>query len=87
MMEVLSVSPDGNRFVFAGRLAQGQWNLGLFDSGTGELRHSLNTKFRVTEARFNTKGNRLYVAGAASQAKPKEGEWPDFGRLKIFDIT
>ena len=87
LMESLNVDSNFSRFVMAGRLAQGQWNTALFDLNSGALLHSLDTKMRTTKALFTNKGTQLILCGATSQKGPKEGVWPDFGRIHLYDLT
>jgi WD40 repeat protein len=87
LMETLAIDPENNRFVMAGRLAQGQWNTALFDLKTGELLHSLDTKMRTTQALFTEHGTQLILCGATSQKGPKEGNWPNYGRIHRYQLT
>ena len=86
LMEVVRFRPDSSIFVMAGRLAQGKWNTALFESASGRLLHSLDTKMRVTDAAWLNKGAQLALAGATSQEKKKDGKCPDFGHIKLFDV-
>lgn len=86
LMEALTFHPSGKFFVMAGRLAQGQWNIGIFDSISGELLHSINNKWRVTSLGFDDDGNHLIVGGARSQDGKKDGKWRDFGALEVYTI-
>ncbi len=86
LMEVLSFHPSAAMFVMAGRLAQGTWNTAVFDSATGRLLHSLDTKMRVTDAAWLNGGTKLALACATSQGKKKDGRCPDFGHIKLFDL-
>ena len=86
LMETLTIDPHNERFVMAGRLAQGQWNTAIFDTNTGTLLHSLNTKMRTTKALFTNKGDQLILCGAGSQKAPKNGKWPDFGKTHIYQL-
>ena len=83
LMESLAFHPAGDRFVMAGRLAQGKWNTALFDGG-GKLVHSLDTKMRVTDTIFSADGGELLLAGAVGQERKKNGQCPPFGRLKLY---
>jgi WD40 repeat protein len=85
LMETLAAHPRGGEFVMAGRLAQGKWNVALFD-GQGALAQSLDTKSRVTRAVWSRDGGRLFLAGALSQDKKKEPgkPLPDHGRLHVY---
>jgi hypothetical protein len=70
----------------AGRQAQGTWNLALFSAADGSLVTSLDTKQRITQARFTADGSRLVLAGALSQQGPKQGQWPDWGRVQVYSV-
>ena len=86
LMEVVRFHPDHKVFLMAGRLAQGKWNTALFDSATGRLLHSLDTKMRVTDAAWLNGGAQLALAGATTQERKKDGRYPDFGHIKLFDV-
>jgi WD40 repeat protein len=87
LMEALAFHPSGGWFVMAGRLFKGKGNLFLFDAETGHVFHTLDTKHRVTRAVFDRAGQRLFLAGAAGQEKPKEGKHPAFGRIGIYEVS
>jgi WD40 repeat protein len=84
LMETLAWHPAGRRFVMAGRLAQGKWNLAAFDATNGELVASLDTKMRIAEAAFSADGQRLLLGSAVGQGKPEQGKRPDFGRIAVY---
>jgi WD40 repeat protein len=84
LMETLVFHPNGRSFLMAGRLAQGKWNLAFFDRDSGKALHSADTKMRVTDATFSVHGTRLLLAGAVGQGNKKDGKYPEFGRLKIY---
>lgn len=86
LMEALRFHPDGKLFVMAGRLAQGKWNAALFETATGALLHSLDTKMRITDALWLEGGKQLVLVGATGQDKKKDGRSPDFGHLKLFSL-
>lgn len=86
LMETLAVHPDGEYFVMAGRLRGGAWNAGFFDLESGRLIHSVKTECRITKAVFSTDGQRLYLAGTQGQPGPKDGGFPSFGRLDVFEL-
>ncbi len=86
LMEILRFHPDQKLFVMAGRLAQGKWNTALFDNASGHLLHSLDTKMRVTDAVWLKNGTQLALAGMTSQGKKKDGKYPEFGHIKLFDL-
>jgi WD40 repeat protein len=85
--EAIAFHPSGKYFVMAGRLAQGKWNTGFFDEPGGDLIHSLDTKARLTRIRFNPDGSRMFLAGGVAQPKAKDGNYPDFGRILVYDIA
>jgi hypothetical protein len=85
--ESLAFHPSRAHFVMAGRLAQGKWNTGFFDAKTGALVHSLDAKGRLTKAAFNGTGDRMYLAGTVGQEKKKDGQFPEFGRIKIYRVN
>ena len=87
LMETLNYSPDGARFVMAGRMAQGKWNAAVFDSESGNLIQSIDSKSRVTTARFSADGDRLYLAGAKTQEVKKGGESPDYGKVTVYQVN
>ena len=87
-METLAVHPSGRYFVMGGRIAKGNWNVAFFDLKTGAIRHSLSTKTRVTKAVFSDDGRSLFLAGCVGQPKKKkDGQWPAFGRILIYDLS
>jgi WD40 repeat protein len=86
LMETLAWAPDGAHFVMAGRQAQGTWNLALFSAADGSLVTSLDTKQRITQARFTADGQRLVLGGAQSQPGPKDGQWPAWGRVQVYSV-
>jgi len=85
--ETLAFHPSGKFFVMAGRLAQGKWNTGFFDEKTGALIDSLDAKARLTKARFNADGTQLFLAGGIGQPKAKDGNYPPFGRIFLYNIA
>lgn len=88
LMESLRFHPNGKLFLMAGRLAQGKWSVGLFDSASGRLLHSLDARMRVCDTAWLNGGTRLALGGATSQEKAtKDGRYPDFGHIRIYDLT
>ena len=87
LMETIELHPTQPVFLMAGRMAQGKWNAAFFDSATGKLIHSLDTKMRVTDAAFSADGGRVFLAGAVGQQKRKDGKYPEFGRIKVYQCT
>lgn len=86
LMEALVWHPDGKSFLMAGRQAQGTWNAALFAAAGGSLIHSVDTKKRITQARFGSDGKKLILAGATGQGEPKDGKWPTWGRIQVYDV-
>jgi WD40 repeat protein len=86
LMETVSFHPDGKQFLMGGRLAQGKWNVALFESGSGKLAHSLDTKMRVTGAAFTDGGAGLILGGATGQEKKGDAKKLGFGRVKIYRL-
>lgn len=84
LMETVAWHPDGTHFVMAGRQAQGTWNAALFSAADGGLVHSIDTKKRITQARFAADGGTLVLAGANGQPQRKDGVWPPWGRLQVY---
>jgi len=86
LMEALSWHPDGKHFVMAGKQAQGTWNAALFNSVDGNLVASIDTKKRITQARFTTSGDWLILAGAMGQPQRKNNVWPAWGKLQVYQV-
>ena len=86
LMESVAWHPDGSHFVMAGRQAQGTWNAALFSAADGALVHSLDTKKRITHARFTADGRSLILAGANGQPQRKDGVWPAWGRVQVYRV-
>jgi WD40 repeat protein len=86
LMEALAWHPDGKHFVMAGKQAQGTWNAAVFNSADGNLVTSIDTKKRITHAHFAQDGNWLILAGANGQPQPKDGVWPPWGRLQVYQV-
>jgi hypothetical protein len=87
LMETLAIHPSGRFFLMAGRLRGGAWNAGFFDLESGRLVHSLKTGYRITEGLFSRDGRRLYLAGTRGQPRNKDGNFPPFGRIDVYDLT
>ena len=88
LMETLSVHPDGNRFVMGGRLRGGDWNVAMFELESGNRIATLKTGYRVTQATFSTDGSKLILVGTQGQPnKTKEGSYPKFGRIEVYDLA
>lgn len=88
LMEALAWHPQGHCFVMAGRQAQGTWNMAVFAAEDGKLLHSLDTKKRITQARFTADGCCLFLAGAIGQpSRNEKGEWPDYGRVQAWRMV
>ncbi|MGV3772533.1 MAG: WD40 repeat domain-containing protein [Verrucomicrobiales bacterium] len=86
LMEALAWRPDGKHFVMAGKQAQGSWNAALFKAEDGSIEHSIDTKNRITQARFSENGAFLFLACANGQPQRKDGNWPSWGRLKVYRV-
>jgi WD40 repeat protein len=86
LMEALAWHPNGKHFVMAGRQAQGTWNAAVFNSADGNLATSMDTKKRITHARFIQDSDWLILAGANGQPQRKNGAWPPWGRLQIYQF-
>ncbi len=87
LMETLRFHPDQKTFVMAGRMAVGKWNAALFDSASGQMLHTADTKMRVTDAAWLHNGTQLALCGMTGQGKKtKEGTYPEFGHIKLFDF-
>ena len=87
LMETVAWQPGGQYFVMAGRQAQGTWNAALFSATDGSLVHSLDTKKRITHARFTTDGQTLIISGANGQPQRKDGVWPSWGKLQTYRVV
>ncbi len=87
LMEALTFHPSEKFFVMAGRLFQGQWNIAFFDAATGKNLRSFDAKHRITDLRFTQDGSRLLLAKAKAQEKKKDGKWPDFGLVEIYQVS
>ena len=85
-MESVAWHPEGRHFVMAGRQAQGTWNAALFGAEDGGLVHSIDTKKRITHARFSKDGKSLVLAGANGQPQRKDGAWPAWGRIQVYAV-
>jgi WD40 repeat protein len=86
LMESVDWHPAGTHFVMAGRQAQGTWNAAVFSALDGALVTSVDSKKRITHARFIAEGNALIISGATGQGTPKQGVWPDWGRIQTYQI-
>ena len=86
LMEAVAWHPDGKHFIMGGRQAQGTWNAAIFSAADGSLAHSVDTKKRITQARFTTDGRTLVLCGANGQPARKDGLWPAWGRLQTYRV-
>ena len=69
--------------------ANGQLAVGcyLFDSASGHLLHSADTGMRVMDAAWLHNGAQLALCGMSGQGrKTKEGKYPEFGHIKLYDF-
>ena len=85
LMETIDWHPDGQRFVVAGRLAQGTWNTAIFGAD-GSLLASIDSQMRTTRARFTADGRSLVLAGCNGQHPRKNGIWPAWGRVQVYRL-
>ncbi len=87
--ESMVYHPSQNFFVVAGRLAQGKWTAGFFDEKSGALRHSLDSKCRLTKAIFSASGEKLLLAGSDGQPNKfaADGKYPSFGRVFVYNVS
>jgi hypothetical protein len=86
-METIGFSPDGKSFLMAGRQAQGNWNVALFSENDGKLIASIDVKSRITDHHFTADGSQLFLATTISQPARKDGQWPNYGEIKILTIS
>jgi WD40 repeat protein len=86
LMESIAWHPAGTHFLMAGRQAQGTWNAALFSAADGALVASLDTKKRITHARFSADGATLVVSGANGQGVRKQGAWSPWGRVQTYRV-
>ena len=86
LMESVVWHPSGGHFFMAGRQAQGTWNAALFNAVDGNLLHSMDTKNRLTQARFTADGRRLVLTASNGQPAPKQGVWPPWGRMQVYEV-
>jgi len=86
LMESVEWHPEGTHFIMAGKQAQGTWNAALFDAKDGNLVHSIDTKKRITHARFSADGKFVIISGATGQPQRKDGKWADWGRLQVYNV-
>jgi len=86
LMESLAFHPTQPFFFMGGRLVNGNWNMALFDAGSGRNVFSLDAKHRITDACFTADGTRLLLGKATSQERRKDGQWPDFGLVEIHRL-
>ena len=86
LMEALAWHPGGGSFLMAGRQAQGTWNGAMFSASDGQLLASIDTRNRITQARFTMDGSHVIFAAAQGQPKPKDGRWPAWGRVQACSV-
>jgi WD40 repeat protein len=87
LMETLAHTPDGTAFLMAGRQAQGSWNAALFSAADGALITSLDTKSRVTRARFAPEGKSLFLAATPGQPNRENGVWRPYGKIHVVTVA
>jgi WD40 repeat protein len=86
LMEALAWHPDGQHFLMAGRQAQGTWNAAVFSAVDGSLVTSLDTKSRLSHARFAADGKTLITSVITSPGKVKPGKWQPSGRVQVYQV-
>ncbi len=86
LMETLAFRPGGGVFAMGGRMFKGDWNLALFDAGSGERIAAANTGIRISKAMWSPDGALLYAAGGANQGKKAEDFEKPWGRIKVFSV-
>jgi hypothetical protein len=86
LMETLAFHPDGQHFFMAGRQAQGTWNAALFSAADGSLVSSMDTKSRMTRARFAADGKSLIATVITGPGKVKPGKWEAMGRVQVYAV-
>jgi WD40 repeat protein len=86
LMETLVFHPDGQHFLMAGRQAQGTWNAAVFSAADGSLVTSMDTKSRLTRARFTADGKSLVTGVITSPGKVKPGQWAAMGRVQVYSV-
>ena len=89
LMETLAVHPKAGHFAMGGRLRGGDWNLALFDLGSGDRIASAKTGFRITRVQYTADGKSLLVVGTQGQPKPKKDDssLSRFGRVERYQIS
>ncbi|OYP38507.1 WD40 repeat domain-containing protein [Rhodopirellula sp. MGV] len=88
LMESLALHPNGKCFAMGGRLRGGDWNVALFSLEDGKRLTRLKTGYRVTTMHFAADGKSLVVIGTQGQpGSLKDGKFPDFGRVEIYDVA
>jgi WD40 repeat protein len=87
LMETLAWHPDGQHFLMAGRQAQGTWNAAIFNAADGNLDTTLDTKNRISCARFASDGKTLILSCVIGHGKVKPGEWPASGKVQIYRVA
>ncbi|WP_395752389.1 WD40 repeat domain-containing protein [Prosthecobacter sp.] len=87
LMEALAWHPDGQHFLMAGRQAQGTWNVAVFNAADGNLVTSLDSKSRLTQAKFTVDGKRLVTGVITGAGKVKAGQpWAAMGRVQVYEV-
>ncbi|MFZ2277304.1 MAG: hypothetical protein WAW39_05865 [Prosthecobacter sp.] len=86
LMETLAFHPDGQHFLMAGRQAQGTWNAALFSAADGSLVSSMDTKSRMTRARFTADGKSMIATVITGPGKVKPGKWEAMGRVQVYSV-
>ena len=85
LMETLCVDDKRGMFLMGGRLRGGKWNAAVFQLDSGDLVHSLNTGFRMTDSRLSHNRDRLILAGCDKQ-KRHDGRYPPWGVVEVHEL-
>ncbi|WP_395747031.1 WD40 repeat domain-containing protein [Prosthecobacter sp.] len=87
LMETLAWHPEGKHFLMGGRQAQGTWNVAVFSAADGSLVTSLDSKSRLTRARFTADGKGLVASVIVGPGKVKAGQpWAAMGRVQMYSV-
>jgi hypothetical protein len=89
LMETLAIHPSNEHFLMGGRLRGGNWSVGVFGLAEGNRVAEMKTGYRVTDAKYTVDGKRLILFGTNGQPskRNKEGDFPHFGRVQIFEVS
>jgi WD40 repeat protein len=87
LMEAIAIHPSREFFAMGGRLRGGDWNVALFDLSSGNRVGTIKSGYRVTSLSFTPDELQLVVVGTQGQpSEKKDGEFPPFGRIEVYDV-